>query len=185
MHTLAVETVVARAEELLPRLPVVERGVVLARHEANVLVLEALDDIAELGQTPASLLGIIRGVREVAGEDYEVRLELEAVHRGDRLVQRAARVRIHDRPVEAPVRVGKLDEVEVVLCRAGELGTACEAGGEHHATQPRQLQKLSPINGLLHFRSPIYRKEEAGSIPAISCKTGAAAVLFPSLRDCA
>src|SRR5712691_11850936 len=102
MHALVVEAVVARAEELLPRLPVVERGVVLSRHEANVLVPEALDDVAELGQAPPSLLRIVGGVREVAGEDDEVRLESEAVYRGDRLRQRAGRIRIDDRPVEAP-----------------------------------------------------------------------------------
>jgi len=44
---------------------------VLARHEAHVLVLEALDDVAELGQAPPPLLRIVRGVREVAGEDDE------------------------------------------------------------------------------------------------------------------
>ena len=139
MHTFVVEAVVARAEKFLPRLPVVERGVVLARHEAQVLVLQALDDVAKLGQAPPSLLRIVRRVREVAGEDDEIRLELEAVHRRDRLRQRAARVGIHDRPVEAPVRVGKLDEVEVVLRRAGEPCAACEARREHHAAKPRQL----------------------------------------------
>ncbi len=139
MHALVVEAVVAGAEKLLPRLAVVERGVVFPRHEAHVLVLEPLDDVAELAEAPPSLFGIVRGVREVAGEDDEVRLELEAVHRSDRLRQRAARVGIHGRAVEAPVRVGKLDEVEVVFRRAGELGTAREARGEHYAAQPREL----------------------------------------------
>src|SRR5439155_3956589 len=80
MDALVVEAVVARAEKLLPRLPVVERGVVFTGHEAHVLVLEALDDVAELDQAPPSLLRIVRGVRQVAGEDYEVGLVLEAVH---------------------------------------------------------------------------------------------------------
>ena len=49
VHALVVEGVVRLAEELLERLAVVERRVVLARHEAHVLDLEVGDDVLELG----------------------------------------------------------------------------------------------------------------------------------------
>jgi hypothetical protein len=182
VHAPVIEAVVAGAEKLLPRLPVVERGVVLSRHEAHVLVPEAFDDVVELGQAPPSLFRIVGGVREVAGEDDEVRLKREAVHRCDRFLQRAARVRIHGRAVEAPVRVRQLDEVEVAVRRVGELGPPGETRGEYHAAQARQLQKFPAINRLRHLVL-LYGWEVRGRPrPAIPCKTGAAAVLFPNLR---
>jgi hypothetical protein len=42
----------------------------------------------------APLFGIIRGMRQVAGEDYEIRLFVEAVDRGDRLLQSTLRIRV-------------------------------------------------------------------------------------------
>ena len=47
VHALVVERVVGGAEELLEGLALVERGVVLARHEAHVLDAERRDDLAE------------------------------------------------------------------------------------------------------------------------------------------
>src|SRR5919204_4948858 len=94
MHALVVEAVVRRPEELLERRASIERGVVFAGHEANLPGFEAADQLAELRETPAPLVRIVGGVREIAGEDDEVRLWLERVYRGDGLRQRAGGVGI-------------------------------------------------------------------------------------------
>src|SRR6202040_1286790 len=60
------------------------------------------------------------------------------------------------RSLEAPMGVGQLDEVEVIvspaLGRGHGAGSArsAKAGGEHHAAQACQFQKLSSIDRLLH-----------------------------------
>ena len=74
MHALVVEGVVGGAEELLEGFALVERGVVLARHEAHVLDAERRDDLLEALHARAPLLPIVGGVGEVAGEDDEVGL---------------------------------------------------------------------------------------------------------------
>jgi len=71
---------------------------VLACQEAHVLVLEAFDDVAELAQAPPPLLRIVGGVREspvkTMKSGSKFRLFTAAT-----LLQRAAGVRVHDRPV--------------------------------------------------------------------------------------
>src|SRR6202008_4090399 len=46
VHALVIEGPVRLAEEILERSPFIERGVVLAGHELDVLDLELLDDVA-------------------------------------------------------------------------------------------------------------------------------------------
>ena len=101
----------------------------------------------EFRQALAPLDGIVGGVREVAGEHDEVRLSIESVDRGHRFLERCLCVRI-GRPFEAPMRIGQLNEVEIVLPR-GERD-ARQAGREHHAAQPRELEKLPSIDCICH-----------------------------------
>src|SRR6266576_665206 len=74
MHALVVERVARLAEEFLERLAAVERRVMLARHEMDVLDLELADDFLELRESPAPFLRIIGRMCEISGEHDEIRL---------------------------------------------------------------------------------------------------------------
>jgi hypothetical protein len=112
MHALVVEGVVRGAEELLVGLALVERRVVLARHEPHVLHGERRDDLLEALQAGAALLAVVRGVGEVAGEDDEIRFGGEPVHGRHRFLERVLGVGVCGALV-APMGVGELHEVEV------------------------------------------------------------------------
>src|SRR5258706_12945084 len=162
-----VEGVVGVAEELLPRRPVVGRGVVLARHEAYVAVLKPRGDLLEFAQPLAALYTVIGRVREVSREDDEVGRRLERVHRRDGFGKRAARIRIHRRTVESPMRVGELHEVEVGFRAAAHRRAAGKARGEYGAAaEGGEVQELPAI-------------ERHGAPPwGDSCKTGPAVPIF-------
>ncbi len=143
MHALVVERVVGVAEELLVGLALIERRVVLAGHEADVGHLELLDDVAELGEALAALLAVVGGVGQVAGEDDEIGLLAERVDPRDRLLERVRGVRVGLRAGEAPMGVGQLDEVEILLrARSGGARAIAEAGGEHDASEAGELQEF-------------------------------------------
>src|ERR1043166_2801829 len=72
MNALVVERVVRRAEELLECLAVVERRVVLTRHEADGLDVELAHHALELRQTLAALDRAVGRMGEVAGKHDEV-----------------------------------------------------------------------------------------------------------------
>ena len=80
MHALVVERVMRRAEEFPVGLAGVERGIVLARHEAHVFYAQRQNDLAEALHAGAALLRVIGRVGKIAGEDDEVRRVGEAVH---------------------------------------------------------------------------------------------------------
>ena len=148
VHALVVERVVRLAEELLVGLALVERRVVLAGHEAHVLHLEFADDVAEFRQALPALLGVVGGVREVAGEHDEVGLLLEAVDGGNGLFERPLGVGV-GRSFEAPVRVGQLHEIEIV----GGLRAAREriqARGEYRAAYACQFEEVAPVDAMFH-----------------------------------
>jgi hypothetical protein len=104
VDALVVERVAGRAEELLERLPVVERRIVLARHEPHVLDLEGAHDVLEFGHPLAPLLRVVGRMGQVAGEHDEVGRTGHAVDRRDRLLERSLRVRVDRRALEAPVQ---------------------------------------------------------------------------------
>src|SRR5438270_7853553 len=74
VHALMREAVVRRTEELAIRLAVIERGIVLAGHEADLFRAQAGDQLLELRAAPAPLGRIVGGAREIAGENDEVGL---------------------------------------------------------------------------------------------------------------
>ena len=117
VRALVVERVVGRTEELAIGLTLVQRGVVLARHEAHVLDGERGDDLAEALHALATQLGIVSGVREIAGEDDEVGLARQTVHGRHGLGQRVLGVGVCSTAV-APMGVGELHEVEVGFAAA-------------------------------------------------------------------
>src|SRR5215510_16183142 len=81
MNALVVEGVMKVAEEFLVGLAAIQRRVVLAGHKAHGLDPELTDNLLELGHPCAPHFGIVGGVGQVAGEDDEVRLLIEAVDR--------------------------------------------------------------------------------------------------------
>src|SRR6185295_7341206 len=89
---------------------------------------------------------------EVAGENEEVWLRRQSVARSHRFLQCSAGVGIERRSLEAPMRVGKLDEIEVVALRTGHAGAAREPGGEHRAAHAREPEKFPAIDRLCHCR---------------------------------
>ena len=92
MHALVIEGVVKISKEFLVGFTTVKRSV--SRHKPHSLDPQLADNFAELSHPFAPLFGIIRGMRQVAGEDYEIRLFVEAVDRGDRLLQSTLRIRV-------------------------------------------------------------------------------------------
>ena len=139
-----VERVLGGAEELLVGLRLVERGVVLARHEAHVLDAQRRDDLAKALHTLAPKLGIVGGVCEVAGEDDEVGLLGKPVHGRHRLLQRVLGVGVCS-PAVTPVRVRELHEMKVGtgLGRCAPAGE--QAGGEGDARQSGELEEIAAI----------------------------------------
>src|SRR5205085_12047506 len=91
MHAFMLEAVARATEEFLECFSIVERRVVLARHEIQRLHVEVADDLFELGEALSTLDGVIGGVRQIAGEDDEVGLLAEAVDRLNGLRQRSLR----------------------------------------------------------------------------------------------
>ncbi len=149
VHALVVEGVVGWAEELLEGGAVVERRIVLAWHEMDVLYLQILDDVAKLAHALASLRRIVGGMGQVTGENDELRLIVKRVDLGHRLAQRALSIRIDGRPLKAPVRIRELDEIELVGIRiAIVLGSreSGQAGGKYHTAQTGQAHELPAID---------------------------------------
>ena len=147
------EAVVRRAEELAVGLAVIERGIVLAGHEADLFRAQAGDQLLELREAPAPLGTVVGGVREIAGEDDEVGLRIERVYRGDGFGQRARRVRVR-RALEAPVRVRELHEEEFVRGARITIRAAGKPRCEYEPAQSCDLQELPPIDAL-HAGLPV------------------------------
>jgi hypothetical protein len=86
-------------------------------------------------------------VREIAGEDDEIRLLRQAVHRGDRLLERVGGIGV-GRAAEAPMRVAELEEEKILRRRLGvrEAVRPREAGGEGHPAQPGQPGEVAAID---------------------------------------
>ena len=127
----------------------------LTGHEADVLYLELADDLLELGKPLPAHFRVVGGMGQVAGEDDEVGLLGQAVDGSHGLFERPLGVGI-GWALEAPMGVGQLDEVEVIVSSALGRGHGAggardaKAGGEHHAAQACQFQKLSSIDRVLH-----------------------------------
>ncbi len=155
MHALVVERVVRLAEELLERLAVVERRVVLPGHEPHVLHLECAHDLAELGHAPASLLRVVGRMGQVAGEHHEIGLTRQPVDRRDRFLERSLRVRVDRSVLEAPVTVRELHEVEfVVRCGARRRHRGRATGHQDRTAQPGEPQEITPAQRFgFHDRS--------------------------------
>src|SRR5215469_9895903 len=106
----------------------------LARHEAKISDLEAVDDLLELTHSPSSLVRIVGGVGQVSGKDDKVRLAAKAVDQRHRVLKGDIRLWI-GRTLETPVGIAQLEKVEVIF----PLGFAdrshtrsAEPGGKHH-----------------------------------------------------
>ena len=96
-------------------------------------------------------------MREVAGEHDEVRRFRQRINGSDRLCQRSFGVGI-GWPFKAPVRVGQLDEIELLgigLRRGAARGTAgqAKAGGKYRAPEARKLEEFSAIDWSLQGSS--------------------------------
>src|SRR5215468_5660938 len=156
MNALVVEGVTRVAEELLISLAAIQRRVVLAGHKMHGLDSELTDDLLELGHPCSPQFRIISGVGQVSGEDYEVRLLIEAVDRCDGFPQRALRVRVDLRPIKAPMGIRNLDEIKILPggfwadgVFPGILlpeGVEVQSRSEHDTAQSRELQKIPTIN---------------------------------------
>src|SRR5262249_36128301 len=130
-------------------LAMIEGSVVLARHELHVADLELADDRAHFVHALAAHLAVFGRVGEVAGEHDEVRRLLQGIHRRDGFPERACRVGVLGWPLEAPVRVGELHEVEIagIGCR----GAAGHGGAdEHDATESGKLEEFPSIHRRCH-----------------------------------
>ncbi len=151
MHALVVEAVMRLAEIFLECGPIVERGIVFSRHEADSLDVEAADDVAHLGHAAAALLGIVGRVRQVAGEDDEVGRRLKRVHCSHGFLQGIRGFGIGIARV-APMCIGELHEIEVLVSRVVCPGLPIQPGHEHGtATGGSQFQKFATID---HDGSP-------------------------------
>ena len=130
VHALVIEGVVRGAEVLLEHAARVLRRVVLAGQEAQVLDLKAARQTLEFGHALAADGGVVGCVRQVAGEDDEVRLRADGVDRLDRARQGHVGFRVGDARI-APVRVGQLQEEELGF--GARVGLAPTAGGGAYA----------------------------------------------------
>jgi hypothetical protein len=88
VHAFVIERVVRGAEEFFIGCALVERGIMLAGHQAQRLYLQLGDDRLELAHALLPHRYVVGGVGEIAGEDDEVRLHAHAVDGGDGLLQR-------------------------------------------------------------------------------------------------
>ena len=116
--------------------------------------LQLGDDGPKFGHAPPALGWVVSRVRQVTGEDDEVRLMGKRVHGGDRLRQRAGRVRIDVLANEAPVGVGQLDEVEVLrrrACRHCLAPRGAQPTGIDDSRHPGDTQKLASVDRHLQY----------------------------------
>ena len=164
VHALVIEGVMRRPEELLVGRPVIERGVVLAGHEAHIGIFQPARQVAEFRQPAAALAGIVGGVGQVAREHHEVRLRLEGVDRRDRLRQGAGGIRIDGGALESPVGVGELDEEELVLAGAVRAGAARQPRGEHDAAQAGELDEVSAVHAMQDRRERVFIPGEGAGV---------------------
>jgi hypothetical protein len=152
MDATVVEAAVEVAEVLAVRLAAIEGGVVLAGQEAHAGHAHAGDDALHLRHAPAPLPRVVGGVGEIAGHDHEGGLLRQRGDGRDGARQRDVGLGI-GRAAEAPVRVGELEEEEVVAARPGGRSrglTGRHRGGdapgeprcEHHPAQPAQLEEI-------------------------------------------
>ena len=114
---------------------------------------EICHDGLELAHALVPLGLVVGGVGQIAGEDDEVGLLRERVHRPHRLTERVGRLRV-GRTLESPVGVGELDEEEIVLpsSRLAEDLRACsrQPRGEDHASESEKLDELATSFGSVH-----------------------------------
>src|ERR1700730_2176699 len=147
-----IKAVVELAEELLKRIASIERSVVFSGHEMDGLRLEPAGDVPELRHTVAPRVLVFRDVRQVPGEDHEVRLLFKTVDRCNGLLECSLRVGIDRRPVKAPVRVRELDEVELTSRRFAAITCAAaerfytQPRSEHYTAKSRQLHEISSVH---------------------------------------
>src|SRR5476649_718505 len=168
VHALVVERVVRRAKELLEGGALVERGVVLAGQEAHVLDVEGGDDFLEALHARAALGAVLGRVGQVTGEDDEVGLLRQAVHRDDGLFEGVLGVGI-GRALVAPMGVRDLDEMEV----AGRLGRRLvgreQACSECDSSHAGELEKVATVDRFhMNLQRIVRRQYRAcvGSIPS-------------------
>src|SRR5258706_9183060 len=156
MHAAMIERVVRWSEEFAERFAAIERGIMLTGHQPHRAHFEAGDLIAELGHSPPPFSAVFGRVREVAREHDEVGRFRQRVDGGYGLAERAARIGIDRRTLEAPMNVGKLNEIELRRWRRARRGAGAEVGatgetrGVHHTSEPSQLHELSTIDRLRH-----------------------------------
>jgi hypothetical protein len=133
-----IESLVRGPEEFAEGLAAVERCVVLARHEVQLLRVQAGDDVAEPGHALAALLRVVGAVRQVAGKADEVGRLGQRIDGRHGPGQRRADVGVGI-ALAAPVRIGELNEMELLADpglagggtpaeRAGRVDDPAEAG---------------------------------------------------------
>src|SRR2546422_4450110 len=87
-----VEGIVTVAERVAEELPAVQPRIVLARHVANERRAQAPGDLLELAHAVGMLARILGVVRQIAGEENELRLARQAIDQFDRPLERLSAV---------------------------------------------------------------------------------------------
>lgn len=167
VHALVVERIVRGSKVLLKRFAVIDRSVVLAREEVHVLDVQLGNDALELGHARAPQLGVVGRVRQIAGEDDEVRLPRGVVDGLHHLRQGLIRLRI-GRALIPPVGIGELKKEEIIgawaeagmarrwrrrRTRRARRGAAEQVGREDDAAQAHQLEQVSSMRIVFHGTS--------------------------------
>src|SRR5579885_1109007 len=161
-YALVFEGVKAGAEEFVKRLALVQRGVVLAGQEPDLLDRQTAGDFAKLLHAPAPLGAVLRGLGQVARKDHKVRRLRQVIHRLDGADKGGAIMRVDGRIAKAPVAVGELDEEEILAVRfiapvkgarrrdtIGVLQQA-QAGNEYGAPDSGQFEESASVDMLFH-----------------------------------
>ena len=150
VHALVIEGVPQGPEELLESRAAIERSVVFARHQPQSGDPQTGEVLADLPHAPPALLVVVGGVGKVAGENHEIGNLRESVDQLDRPGQLDGRLRVGGTLV-APVRVGELDEVEVVRHAWARIGPPSQPGAcleqprsEDHSSNAGDLEKFTP-----------------------------------------
>ena len=105
VNAAMIKRVVRRAEQALVNAAEVESRIALSRHQIEFFNIRFADEPFELAHAAATLKRVISVVRQISGEDDEIRFLREAVDGLDRCRQRNSRARIRSTFV-APMAIG-------------------------------------------------------------------------------
>jgi len=79
MNAFVIEDIMGFPKKFLVCLPLIQSGIMLSRHELDILYFQTCDYIAKPGQALPSFFIVIRGMCEISGKDDEIRLSFKTV----------------------------------------------------------------------------------------------------------